>query len=387
MAQKFSYPIQTGQYTTTPPNKHWDNSDSVDFGVVEGTPLYAIANGEIILARKDRNTNTFLQGNTGDTGNCVVLKFNAKGGIFYATYMHMKEVFVNENDVVTSGQVIGLSGNTGYSDGAHLHIQIRQGNWYDRTTINRNYDLNKEKFRITPTQNTIGFTEKLFRYLEVQKNLGNENLLTLFEPTASMTTYYTENFDPSLLTDDDLSRLCQLCRNELGDIGDKNTQLMNFGVYSKLMRSIYMRHRNSNPGKTIIQILKEKGGFSGWGSRGYPLLPASYPYQTEIKEIVYNNLMNGKLYGLSGKFMQIASCYPLQNYGYAGFGYGANRNIESELENNIVNRNIESHITINSGTTRLIGCIANTGFFTTIDVIKNLNITQENKTLISQLWR
>jgi len=49
-----------------------------------------------------------------------------------------------------------------------------------------------------------------------------------------------------------------------------------------------------------------------------------------------------------------------------------------------VNREIRSHITINSGPTRLIGCIANTGFFTASDAVSNISNYPENKILISQ---
>lgn len=383
MAQKFYYPLQNGDFIKTPPGIHHDNRDSLDFGAAEGTLLYAISDGIIELARTDRNKNTFNEGQTSDTGNCVVLRFSAQGGTFYATYMHMKDVFVKEGERILAGHVIGTVGNTGYSDGAHLHFQIRKNTGFDGQIL-RAYNLEKEKFRITPTTETLGFTHKLFRYLKVQENTGAEPVISEFIPTTKMTSYYSEVFDASLLTDDDLSRLCELCRDELGDIGDKSTQLMNFGVYAKLMRSIYMKYRNE--GESIIRVLKDHGGFSGWYSRGYPVLASSYPYPTEIKEMVYNNLMKGEIFNLTGKFYQIASCYPLQNYGYSALGYPAKRSIETELETKIVNRQIKSHITINSGTTRLIGCIANTGYFTTTDVIKNLGeVSIENKTLISQL--
>lgn len=387
MAQIYSYPIQSGAYTKTPPGTHnHDRKDSLDFSIAEGTPLYAIAAGIIEETRTGRDKNTYYQGQTSDTGNCVVLRFEAKGGIFYATYMHMKEVYVKKGDIISNGQIIGTSGNTGYSSGAHLHLQIRQNNGFSGE-VQRQYSLEKEKFRIKPTTETLGFTHKLFRYLEVQEQIGSAPAQTRFIASDRMKTYYTEVFDDSLLTDSDLSRLCQLCRDELGDIGNKTTQLMNFGVYAKLMRSIYMKYRSEN--ESIIKVLKDHGGFSGWSTRngGYPLLSSDYKYQTEIKEIVYNNLMKGDIFGLSGKFYEMASCYPLQNYGYSGLGYpNPTRAIETELENKIVNRQIKSHITINSGATRLIGCIANTGFFTTVDVISNLQeVSIENDILINQI--
>jgi murein DD-endopeptidase MepM/ murein hydrolase activator NlpD len=40
-------------------------------------------------------------------------------------YAHLSAYTVNENDVVTEGQIIGLGGNTGNSRGSHLHLEVR----------------------------------------------------------------------------------------------------------------------------------------------------------------------------------------------------------------------------------------------------------------------
>jgi len=39
-------------------------------------------------------------------------------------YAHMSETFVNQNDIVSAGEVIGRVGNTGISTGQHLHFEI-----------------------------------------------------------------------------------------------------------------------------------------------------------------------------------------------------------------------------------------------------------------------
>jgi murein DD-endopeptidase MepM/ murein hydrolase activator NlpD len=41
--------------------------------------------------------------------------------------LHLSENRVKPGDVVTAGQVIALSGNTGNSSGPHLHYQLNQG--------------------------------------------------------------------------------------------------------------------------------------------------------------------------------------------------------------------------------------------------------------------
>lgn len=57
-------------------------------------------------------------------GNAVLI--NHGWGI-YTGYWHQSELFVQEGDVVTEGQVIGQIGNTGRSSGAHLHWEIWAG--------------------------------------------------------------------------------------------------------------------------------------------------------------------------------------------------------------------------------------------------------------------
>lgn len=47
-------------------------------------------------------------------------------GTFETVYGHLSKYFVVKNESVTSGQSIGITGNTGISTGEHLHFEVRK---------------------------------------------------------------------------------------------------------------------------------------------------------------------------------------------------------------------------------------------------------------------
>jgi murein DD-endopeptidase MepM/ murein hydrolase activator NlpD len=83
----------------------------LDYRVPTGTPVAAMNDGTILLAR-------FLY----FEGNCVVIDH---GQGLLTLYFHMSELKVKEGDPVKRGQVIGLSGGTGRATGPHLHVAVR----------------------------------------------------------------------------------------------------------------------------------------------------------------------------------------------------------------------------------------------------------------------
>ena len=83
----------------------------VDFGVPRGTRVDACGAGKVILARMRIVT-----------GNSVVLE-HAPG--IYSLYYHLDSITVKEDDIVQTGDLLGLSGSTGLSTGPHLHWEVR----------------------------------------------------------------------------------------------------------------------------------------------------------------------------------------------------------------------------------------------------------------------
>ena len=96
--------------------------NGTDIQLKEGTPVFAAAAGEVTAA-------TFHYMN----GNYVSINHGKIGADQYQTiYLHLSAIKVIPGQKVKAGQLIGLSGNTGYSFGAHLHFSIlKNGNYID----------------------------------------------------------------------------------------------------------------------------------------------------------------------------------------------------------------------------------------------------------------
>jgi hypothetical protein len=98
------------------------DAESVDFTVPEGTNVAAARSGLVIETREDSNTGCG-DATCADQANYIVIDHgNGTRGRYY--HLQQNGVLVNVGDVVCSGQLIGKSGNTGYSGGPHLHFDV-----------------------------------------------------------------------------------------------------------------------------------------------------------------------------------------------------------------------------------------------------------------------
>jgi len=93
----------------------------VDLAVPLGTPVFAAADGVVLLARPM----TDGSGNLVGYGNYVILQHDTG---LKTLYGHLLLIGVKEGDVVKRGQLIGLVGSTGNSTGPHTHFEVRVDN-------------------------------------------------------------------------------------------------------------------------------------------------------------------------------------------------------------------------------------------------------------------
>ena len=88
------------------------NHGAIDIGV-SYVPVYAPANGKVILAQ-------WVSG----YGNYIMIDH---GSGYYTAFGHLSQFKVSVGTVVSTGQQIAVSGNTGVSTGPHLHYEVYVG--------------------------------------------------------------------------------------------------------------------------------------------------------------------------------------------------------------------------------------------------------------------
>lgn len=104
-----------GQYGE-PRSTHVHNG--IDIAVPVGTPIKAIADGTVVVT-----------GPVSGYGYWVGINHGIVNGVNVSSeYGHISKWVVNNGQLVKQGQILAYSGNTGYSQGPHLHLTIRHGN-------------------------------------------------------------------------------------------------------------------------------------------------------------------------------------------------------------------------------------------------------------------
>lgn len=121
---KINYPVSKELFSVISPFGIWRKLAhykearrhyGIDIPLVVGTPIVAVSNQRIELVRDD--------GNKG-FGKWILAKMKHDGREYYFFYAHLNEFAKQAGEVVDAGELIGLSGNTGGSEGPHLHFQV-----------------------------------------------------------------------------------------------------------------------------------------------------------------------------------------------------------------------------------------------------------------------
>jgi len=115
----------SGRYPAGPIHDQWTGYPAVDFAAPVGQPVYAVADGIISRSYDLRGyepRRPGAQDGFRSYGRVMYLQTNAGPEVLYA---HLSKRGLSAGTRVKGGSVIGLSGDTGYATGPHLHFGSR----------------------------------------------------------------------------------------------------------------------------------------------------------------------------------------------------------------------------------------------------------------------
>lgn len=117
----FKSPIHTS-YTVSAEYGGYAGHIGTDLAVPTGTEVYPVIKGTVVYTaggavEGDSSAN-------GGYGNVIAVAHTVQGVQYVSVYAHLSSINVSVGDSVTTNTIIGYSGNTGMSTGAHLHIEL-----------------------------------------------------------------------------------------------------------------------------------------------------------------------------------------------------------------------------------------------------------------------
>lgn len=116
------YPSYSGYYTHPVPAGHKTQGihgyNGVDYGAPIGTPVYAAAEGTVVVSKFRTLSDPWF----GGYGNYIVIEHPNGTQTLYG---HLSAVYVAVGAHVDQRQSIGEVGSTGHSTGPHLHFEVR----------------------------------------------------------------------------------------------------------------------------------------------------------------------------------------------------------------------------------------------------------------------
>ena len=114
VASQFAWPVKGSVVKRFGPGKSGERNDGIKIAVPLDTPVLAAADGVVAYVGSDVPA----------LGGLVIVKH---GNATTTVYGHAGQLLVQRGQSVKKGQMIALSGNSGFADRPELHFEIRQG--------------------------------------------------------------------------------------------------------------------------------------------------------------------------------------------------------------------------------------------------------------------
>jgi murein DD-endopeptidase MepM/ murein hydrolase activator NlpD len=113
-APSFHWPVRGQVIAGFGPKTDGQRNNGIDIAVPENTPIKAADDGVVIYSGNELKS----------FGNLVLVRHNND---YITAYAHAKELRVKRGDSIKSGEIIGMSGQTGNIETPQIHFEIRKG--------------------------------------------------------------------------------------------------------------------------------------------------------------------------------------------------------------------------------------------------------------------
>ena len=95
-------------------NEESENHNGIDIAAQKNSPVFPAQEGMVVFSNI-----------LNDYGNTIIISHPNN---YYTVYSHLDKAMVSERDYILTDQVIGYVGQTGNSNGPHLHFEIWKNN-------------------------------------------------------------------------------------------------------------------------------------------------------------------------------------------------------------------------------------------------------------------
>jgi murein DD-endopeptidase MepM/ murein hydrolase activator NlpD len=113
-APSFRWPVRGQVIAAFGPKADGQRNNGIDIAVPENTPIKAADDGVVIYSGNELKS----------FGNLLLVRHSNN---YITAYAHAKELRVKRGDTIKSGEIIGMSGQSGNTDTPEIHFEIRKG--------------------------------------------------------------------------------------------------------------------------------------------------------------------------------------------------------------------------------------------------------------------
>jgi murein DD-endopeptidase MepM/ murein hydrolase activator NlpD len=113
-APSFRWPVRGQVIAGYGPKADGQRNNGIDIAVPENTPIKAADDGVVIYSGNELKS----------FGNLLLVRHSSN---YITAYAHAKELRVKRGDTIKSGEIIGLSGQSGNTATPEIHFEIRKG--------------------------------------------------------------------------------------------------------------------------------------------------------------------------------------------------------------------------------------------------------------------